>query len=542
MTKSGMELMEIYEAYDLTRCAWSAAQLAGCDAKTVQRYVAIRAAGGDPYAAAVSRRPKVIDPFLPKIEEKVERSKGKIRADVVHKDLVAMGFGGSERTTRRAVAQIKAAWQAGRRRVYRPWVPEPGMWLQWDWGEGPRVGGRRTQLFCCWLAWSRFRVVIPAWDQTLGTLTACLDAALRRIGGAPTYLLTDNPKTVTVEHVAKVAVRHPQMVALGRHYGSVVHTCEPCDPESKGGVEATVKIAKADLVPTSANLRPAYGSFAEVEAACLAWEESINARRHRHTHRPPVEMLAEERGHLHVLPAEPYALALGEERLVHDDRTVRWGDVRYSVPPGHEGGRVWCRVHGDELVIVGRDLRPAGTGPAGGGRAGAGLTELWRHRLSTPGRPQIVDAHYPGHEGGNGPRPPRPRAQTKAEAAFLAIGPGAEAWLIEAAATGASRIRAKMARAVELASILGAARVDQALGLAAVSGRFGDTDLASICDHLALHGPGNGRAIADERHSAQPGTSSWAALRTGTGTTTGTGTGTGTGQDDVMNTTDGGTR
>ncbi|MFC6079522.1 IS21 family transposase, partial [Microbispora camponoti] len=158
-----MELMEIYEAYDLTGCAWSAAQLAGCDPKTVQRYVAIRAAGGNPHASMP--RPKVIDAFLAKIEEKVDRSKGKIRADVVHKDLVAMGFAGSERTTRRAVAAIKAAWKAGRRRVYRPWVPEPGMWLQWDWGEGPRIGERRTQLFCCWLAWSRFRVVIPAWDQ-----------------------------------------------------------------------------------------------------------------------------------------------------------------------------------------------------------------------------------------------------------------------------------------------------------------------------------------------------------------------------------------
>ncbi|MFD1276094.1 hypothetical protein ACFQ51_43810 [Streptomyces kaempferi] len=30
----------------------------------------------------------------------------------------------------------------------------------------------------------------------------------------------------------------------------------PYDPESKGGAEATVRIAKADLVPTSANLQP----------------------------------------------------------------------------------------------------------------------------------------------------------------------------------------------------------------------------------------------------------------------------------------------
>ena len=83
------------------------------------------------------------------------------------------------------------------------------MWLQFDWGQGPRIGGiagRGTNLFCAWLAWSRFRVFIPTWDRTLGTLVACVDATLRQIGGAPTYLLTDNETTVTVEHVAGVAV------------------------------------------------------------------------------------------------------------------------------------------------------------------------------------------------------------------------------------------------------------------------------------------------------------------------------------------------
>src|SRR6185437_3847060 len=42
-----------------------------------------------------------------------------------------------------------------------------------------------------------------------------------------------------------------------------------------------------------------------------------------------------------------------------------------------------------------------------------------------------------------------------------------------------------MARAVELAAVVGAGRVDAALGLAAIAGRFADGDLASIIDHLA---------------------------------------------------------
>src|SRR5258708_39970504 len=63
------------EAFDLTGTAWPAAKLAGCDAKTVARYVAIRDAGGDPLARTA--RPRLIDVFMPKVEELVDRSKGK---------------------------------------------------------------------------------------------------------------------------------------------------------------------------------------------------------------------------------------------------------------------------------------------------------------------------------------------------------------------------------------------------------------------------------------------------------------------------------
>ena len=59
----------------------------------------------------------------------MDRSKGQVRADVVHERLVAVGFAGDERTTRRAVAEAKTRWRAGHRRTYRPWIAEPGMWV-----------------------------------------------------------------------------------------------------------------------------------------------------------------------------------------------------------------------------------------------------------------------------------------------------------------------------------------------------------------------------------------------------------------------------
>ena len=90
------------------------------------------------------------------------RSSGRIRADVAYKRLCRLGFAGSERSVRRAVSELKDDFRRGRHRVYRPWLPEPGMWAQWDWGQGPLVGGRRANLFCAWLAWCCHRVRLMA--------------------------------------------------------------------------------------------------------------------------------------------------------------------------------------------------------------------------------------------------------------------------------------------------------------------------------------------------------------------------------------------
>src|SRR5207237_8693375 len=119
-----------------------------------------------------------------------------------------MGYAGSDRTLRRAIAEAKALYRAGHRRRFRPWLPEPGLWFQWDYADGPLVQGRKTCLWCAWLAWSRFRVVLPIRDKTLPTVIACIDATLRRFGGAPTYGLSDNEKTLTLDHIARIAVRH----------------------------------------------------------------------------------------------------------------------------------------------------------------------------------------------------------------------------------------------------------------------------------------------------------------------------------------------
>jgi hypothetical protein len=66
-----------------------------------------------------------------------------------------------------------------------------------------------------------------------------------------------------------------------------------------------------------------------------------------------------------------------------------------------------------------------------------------------------------------------------------------------------------MTEATQLAKLHGAAAVDDALSRAAMHGRFGDGDLASILAHLASAAGDGSLSRAGEAHSLQPGTASW---------------------------------
>ncbi|MFD8724805.1 hypothetical protein ACFV2H_44370 [Streptomyces sp. NPDC059629] len=169
--------------------------------------------------------------------------------------------------------------------------------------------------------------------------------------------------------------------------------------------------------------------------------------------------------------------------------------VRYSVPHELVEESVWVRFHGDELIVTAMVAGKA--------------IEVARHLRSTPGSPRIADEHYPDAPCGERTL----RATNPAAAQFLAIGLGAAAWLVEAAATGVRRIRAEMADAVALAKLHGSADVDRALGTAATVGRLAEGDLLSI-----LHHQGEDDRVEPirhgESHSLQPDTSAWSGFTT----------------------------
>jgi hypothetical protein len=174
---------------------------------------------------------------------------------------------------------------------------------------------------------------------------------------------------------------------------------------------------------------------------------------------------------------------------------VEFDNGSYSAPPLLAGQQVWVRSHGDDIVIV-------HVGPAG-------PVEVARHVRTTPGNPRADDAHFLAPQ--SDPLHRTPSGRTTAEVEFLSLGAGAGEWLVAAGEAGCSRVRAKMATAVQLAKIVGAQRVHWALGHAAVMGRFADGDLASILDHQAVTNPGSA-SRASEDHTLQAGTGAWAGV------------------------------
>lgn len=171
-----------------------------------------------------------------------------------------------------------------------------------------------------------------------------------RFGGKSLFLR--NEKTVTTDHIAGIAVRNSEIVEVARHYGTTIRTCLPTTPETKDGSEATVRVAKADLVQRDVNLREHYRTFGELKAAYRAFCDEVNSRTDRATRREPVERLAKEQQRLPPLPRRSFTTAFCTSRRVNWEFTVSVEGVHYSVPHELIDNRVWARFHRDEVNVT----------------------------------------------------------------------------------------------------------------------------------------------------------------------------------------------
>src|SRR5919202_1184139 len=306
--KSVRDQMEIVNAYALLGSYRGAAALCGTTHKTGKRVSQSREQG------QVGRRPRPAPiantaVVARLIDERVRQTDGRIGAKRLLAVARAAGYTGSLRNLQRAVKAAREAWKV-QRRSYRPWVPVPGEYLVLDWASEAGL-----EVFCAVLAWSRYRFVRFAQDQTRPTTLRLLAECVTELGGVPAHVLTDRMGCLKAGVVANVVVPHPEYVAFAAHFGFVPDFCEAADPESKGVVEHLAGYAQRDLiVPQLPD--GGWSDLAVANAAAAGWCAEVNGHLHSETAAIPAERLVIERRSLRPLPRLRPPLRLSQGRTV----------------------------------------------------------------------------------------------------------------------------------------------------------------------------------------------------------------------------------
>jgi transposase len=471
--------MDVIAAYRDVGSYRGAAAICGTTHKTVKRIIEAHEAatlGEVPVRLQRPPRARNYDSVTELVAAKLKSSQGRISAKRLLPAARAAGYEGSPRNFRRLVAEAKADWRRGQLRAggRRPAVWTPGETLVIDWGE-ERLDGPtspKVLVFCAVLAWSRFRFVRFAADQTQATTLAMLAECFEVIGGAPKVVLADRMGCLKGGVVANVVVPTPDYVRFATHHGFRPDFCNAEDPESKGIVENLVSYAKDDLlIPLSVDDDPAdrwrgEGSgLARANARAASWCAEVNAAVHSEVCAIPADRLEVERPLLAALPS--LRLAIGPKpitRKVDKLSCIRFASGRYSVPNALIGKTVTVLV--DERDKTLQVIEPL-TGEIHA-----------EHALVAPGETSIVDDHY------GRPRPDTParraRARTPQEKEFLALGPVAEQFLTGAAAAGVTKLTTELAEILTLRAAHGEAALLAALERAVKFSRWRAGDVRSI--------------------------------------------------------------
>jgi transposase len=144
------------------------------------------------------------------VDERVDKSAGRISAKRLLPIARAAGYEGSARNFRRLVAESKALWRRDHHRGRRPAVWSPGEYLVIDWAEA----APGLYLFCAVLAFSRWRFVRFSTDQRASTTLALIAEALGAIGGVPIRVLADRMACLKGGVVANVVIPTAEYVRV----------------------------------------------------------------------------------------------------------------------------------------------------------------------------------------------------------------------------------------------------------------------------------------------------------------------------------------
>ena len=326
------ENMDVIAAFENVGSYRGAAELCGCDPKTVKRKVEAHRRSQLTADRKPREKPERNTEIARKVvTDKIAETKGRMTAKRLLPIARAAGYAGSPRNFRRLVSEIRAAFKAEQgRHQRRPAVWVPGGTLVIDWGT---IEGTDLHVFCAVLAWARVRFIRFARDEKAVTTFGYLAECFEQLGGVTGSVLADRMGCLKAGTVANVVIPTAEYVRLATHYRFRPDFCHAADPESKGIVENLVGYAKTDFVIPDSN------DLAVINTAAAFWCDEVNGREHTEACAVPSERLLIEREVPRPLPSLRPRIGHVELRKVDKLSTVRVGSARYSAPHQHVGKR-----------------------------------------------------------------------------------------------------------------------------------------------------------------------------------------------------------
>jgi len=190
-------------------------------------------------------------------------------------------------------------------------------------------------------------------SQTMEHFLGCHLNAFRYFGSrVPKKIMVDNLKSAVLQRLSGEApVFNPRYLDFARHQGFEIVPCNVAQGQEKGRVEAGVGYVKKNLL---AGLE--ISDFSVLGPAARTWLDDVaNVRIHGETRRRPVDLFAEEQGHLQPMATTPCDIGTVHILRASNRFRVTFETNRYSVPAEYASQRLTLKAYPERVCIYAGD-------------------------------------------------------------------------------------------------------------------------------------------------------------------------------------------
>ena len=203
-----------------------------------------RALAADSFWFRKRQGPSRLDPYLGFIEDTLKQYP-RLCATRVYEMIVARGYDGSARQTRRAVKRLRPTSAA---EAYLRLKTLPGEQGQVDWASFGNVtvgrAKRALSAFIMVLSWSRGMHAVFTLDQKQDNFLRGHVEAFDYFGGVPRVLLYDNLRSAVLARIGDAIRFHPRLLEFSGHYHYEPRPVAVARGNEKGRVERTIRFLR----------------------------------------------------------------------------------------------------------------------------------------------------------------------------------------------------------------------------------------------------------------------------------------------------------